>query len=115
MPKARGTAFARYLRKVHVEWTAFKPKALAPVFLQELHTKTIMDATPKMTISKKLLSTPQDAAAPPAFIDRTRITFACGTEKVFDLAGLKLSDIIEEIEMENVRIQREERDRGRPF
>lgn len=109
MPKSRGTAFARYLRKVHVEWCPFKPKAIAPIFLQELQSSKISAAMPKLTLSKNLLSTREVG------IDRTRITFACGTEKVFDFDGLKLSDVLEEIDMENTRIQGEERKRGRPF
>ena len=28
----RGVTFARYLRKVHIEWCPFKPKAVGPIF-----------------------------------------------------------------------------------
>lgn len=121
MPKARGVAFARYLRKVHIEWSPFKPKAVGPIFFQEMHTKKIMEATPKLTISKALhQSAPVNIAAAasdalPAYTDRTTLTFADGTEKMLDFDGIKLGDILDEIEMENVRIQRLERERGRPF
>ena len=121
MPKARGVAFARYLRKVHIEWCPFKPKAVGPIFFQEIHTRKIMDATPKLTISKALhQSTPAHVAAAnsdalPAYTDRTTLTFADGTERMITFDGIKLGDVIDEIEMENVRIQRLERERGRPF
>ena len=107
--------FARYLRKVHVEWCPFKPKALAPIFLQEIHTSKVQSTFPKLAVSKALLPAPRGTTASPSYLDRTRITFADGSEKLFDFTDLKLNDLIEELEMENTRIQRDERDRGRPF
>ena len=113
MPKLRGTDFARYLRKVHVEWCPFKPKALGPIFFQELHAPPILQAVPKMTISKALLRKPADDAA---FVDRTHITFADGETKTYDFSVItKMVDIMDEIHTENVRIQALERERGRPF
>jgi hypothetical protein len=116
---ARGTAFARYLRKVHVEWCPFKPKALGPVFLQEISSRAIVEAVPKMAISKQLARTPARIAAeteaPPAYVDRVHLTFADGSERQLELSGLLLGDVIDEINMENVRILRAERERGRPF
>ena len=109
---ARGVAFARYLRKVHVEWCPFKAKATAPIFFQEIHTQKIMDSVPKLTITKAIRPR---VASSDMELDRTKLTFADGSERVIDLTGLKLTDIIEEIGMENVRIQNEERTRGRPF
>lgn len=116
MPKARGTQFARYLRQVHVEWCPFKPKALAPIFFQELHSKPVMDAVPKLSITKSLFTTRSPTDAAPSYVDRTHITFADGVKKTFDFSMVeKLSDVMEEIDMENVRIQGEERARGKPF
>ena len=108
---ARGTTFARYLRTVHVEWCPFKPRAVGPVLFAELHTKQIMTAVPKLNISKALL--PNPASEP--FPDRAKLGFADGSERVLDLTGLTLRDILEEINSENVRLLQLERDRGKPF
>ena len=109
----RGTAFARYLRKVHVEWCPFKPRAVGPIFFSELHSTSLLSAIPKLSVSKSIARRPHSADAP--FVDRAQITFACGTERTLDFTGLKLSDVMEEIDMENARIVNEERTRGRPF
>ena len=113
---ARGVSFARYLRNVHIEWCPFKTRAVAPIFFLEMHTRKIKEAVPKLNISKSLLPSPpaggDDAAA---FIDRTRLTFVDGSEKVIAFDGHTIRDILEEIDEENVRILHEERKRGKPF
>ena len=109
----RGVAFARYLRKVHVEWCPFKPKALGPVFFAELHNRPLLNAMPKLAVTKALVAKPR--ADDGLFVDRARLTYACGTEKVMEFDGLKLGDILEEIDVENARIKQEEAVRGRPY
>ena len=59
----RGVTFARYLRKVHIEWCPFKPKAVGPVFFGEIHTKQIFDAVPKLAITKALVAAPTKEGA----------------------------------------------------
>ena len=74
---------------------------------------------PKLSVSQKLASAPRMAPpasdAPPEYVDRTKITFADGSEVTWNFDSLKLGDVLEEIDMENVRIQNAERERGRPF
>lgn len=114
----RGVSFARYLRKVHVEWCPFKPKAVGPVFFSEIHTNTIKDAAPKLTVSKALLPKPREPAdgSAPAFLDRAHVTFADGSERTIDFSEVPtIRDILEELDSENVRIAQEERKRGKPF
>ena len=109
----RGVTFARYLRKVHIEWCPFKPKAVGPVFFGEIHTKQIFDAVPKLAITKALVVAPTKEGAP--FVDQAKFTFADGSEKTLDFTGIHVRDVLEELDGENVRIQVEERKRGRPF
>jgi hypothetical protein len=106
------------LRKVHVEWCPFKPKAVGPVFFSEIHTNTIKDAAPKLTVSKALLPKPREPAdgSAPAFLDRAHVTFADGSERTIDFSEVPtIRDILEELDSENVRIAQEERKRGKPF
>ena len=109
----RGVTFARYLRKVHIEWCPFKPKAVGPIFFGEIHTKQIFDAVPKLAITKALVAAPTKEGAP--FVDQAKFTFADGSEKTLDFTGIHVRDVLEELDGENVRIQVEERKRGRPF
>ena len=109
----RGVTFARYLRKVHIEWCPFKPKAVGPIFFGEIHTKQIFDAVPKLAITKALVAAPTKEGAP--FVDQAKFTFADGSEKTLDFTGIHVRDVLEELDGDNVRIQVEERKRGRPF
>ena len=111
----RGVAFARYLRKVHVQWCPFKPRAVAPVLYQEMHAKAILNSFPKLVVSKRVLSKPAAAVEEHAYTDQAQLAFVDGSERSLDLAGLTLRDIMEEIDSDNVRIAVAERARGKPF
>lgn len=105
---AKNGRWARYLRKVHVEWTPFKPKACAPIVLAQMQTSKIMAASPKLEVTKKLLQNP-------TFIDRTTITFANGATHTIELDNKAMGDVIEEIDIINGSIVQEEAKRGKPF
>ena len=109
----RGHAFARYLRKVQIEYCPFKPKAVAPIFFQEIHTKQIKAAMPKLEVSKKIMPAPAGESL--SFIDRARLTFVDGSEKVYEFEGMSVRDVLEQISSDNVAIQQKERQRGKAF
>ena len=48
-------------------------------------------------------------------IDETKLTYADGTTITLDLNGLKVTDVIELVDIENARIAAAEMERGRPF
>ena len=109
---ARGTAWAKYLRKVHCEWMPFNAKASSPVFLQRVSCKRIAESNAKLTVSKQILPQPQPGTPG---VDRAHLTFADGTLVTMDLQGKLVEDIVEEIDMVNGRLAQEEAKRGKPF
>ena len=106
-------SWARYLRKVHIEWCPWKPKANSPAWLGVVGTRRVAAASPKLEITKKLLTQPSDPSAP--MVDQTTLTYADGTEQQLDLNVISVSDLLEEIDMTNGRLSAEEATRGRPW
>ena len=109
---ARGVAWARYLRKVHCEWMPFNAKAQSPIFLQRVSCKRIIEANAKLDISKQIMPQP---GKPGELVDRTHLTFADGTSMTLDLNGMRVEDIVDEIDIVNGRLVQEESKRGKPF
>jgi hypothetical protein len=107
------SSWARYLRKVHIEWCPWKPKANSPAWLGVVGTRRVAEASPKLVITKDLLAKSADLEAP--LVDRTTLTYADGTEQQLDLNIVSVRDVLEEIEMANGRLSAEEATRGRPF
>ena len=104
--------WARYLRKVHVEWCPWKPGAIAPAWLAHVSTPKIAEAVPKLNVSHKMLPKPKEGDP---FVDRTPITYADGSTDVFTFEKLKLRDILDEVEMASGRIAAIEQKRGKTF
>lgn len=102
--------WARYLRKVNVQFCPFSESATPAVFLKEISTRKVAAASPKLQISKSLL--PTAAASPPAVAD---LTYADGSEQRLELAAMQIRDVLEEIELSNGRISQLEQERGKPF
>ena len=102
--------WARYLRKAHVEFCPFQSRATAGALLDRLTSRSVKAESPKLAVTKMLL--PRASSAPP---QTTKFTFVDGSEQMFDISELNLSDIVEEIDLINGRIAQVEAERGKPF
>ena len=100
--------WARFLRKVHVSFCPFTHSATPAVWLKEISTRKVSAAAPKLQVTKTLLPRGAGAAT-------TDLTFADGTQQRLELSAVQIRDVLEEIELINVRISQEEQKRGRPF
>ena len=101
--------WARYLRKVNVSYCPFAETSTPAAWLAAVTTKTVSLASPKLEVSKTLLS----RAGNPE--PTSQLSFADGSSQTFKLESMQVRDIIEEIELCNVRIAQLETERGRPF
>ena len=101
--------WARYLRKVHVAYCPFSANATPAVFLKEISTKQVAAISPKLAVSKTLLPNVGDAKP------FTELTYADGSKGRLELGAIQIRDVIEEIEMSNVRVSHLELKRGKPF
>jgi hypothetical protein len=107
--------WARYLRKVHVTWCPYTANATPSAFLATVTTTGVRNKVPALQVSHELLQGPKGADSQEAPPSRTTVTYADGSEDVFDLSTMQVRDIIEMIDNSNGRIAAEEIKRGRPF
>lgn len=106
----RAMSWAKYLRKVDIAFCPFTPSATPAVWLKEVSTRKVAAISPKLQVSKQLLPRATDPATA-----TTQITYADGSKQEFELTAMQVRDILEEIEMTNVRISQAEAERGKPF
>ena len=96
------------MRKVHVSFDPFVKSSAAP-FLGTISTKKVLEASPKLVVSKQLQSRGGAAAA------AAKLTFADESKLDLDLLKLDAAAVVEKIELENGRVAAAEQKRGKPF
>lgn len=82
-------SWARHLRKVHVSWHPFSAPATPSAWFGQISTGKVLEASPKIVVSKELVETSAAGAEPPP--PETVLTFVDGSEQRLDLSGMKVS------------------------
>ena len=104
---------ARYLRAVHVEYCPFTAGSCGPGFLSLVRTPRVAEVAPKLEISHALLRKPADGAPPPP--EKLTLKFVDGATRSLDLSANRTQDVLEEIDLENGRLDTEALQRGKPW
>ena len=104
---------ARYLRAVHVEYCPFTAGSCGPGFLSLVRTPRVAEVAPKLEISHALLRKPADGATPPP--EKLTLKFVDGATRSLDLSANRTQDVLEEIDLENGRLDTEALQRGKPW
>uniref|UniRef100_A0A7S0Q5Y3 Uncharacterized protein n=1 Tax=Coccolithus braarudii TaxID=221442 RepID=A0A7S0Q5Y3_9EUKA len=103
--------WARYLRKVHLEFSPLSATSSSLGFLGFITTPKIREAVPKLQVSTKRLT--QCAEGVP--LQTLALTFVDGNEAILDISSVQIREILAEIEMHNGRLEMEAMKRGKPW
>lgn len=98
---------ARYVRAVHVTFNPFI-KSSAVLLLSVINAKKVLEASPKLVVTKELQNRTSDTAM-------MKIVFADESQLKLDLRKLKSWEVIEKVNLENGRIAIEEINRGKAY
>jgi len=105
--------WARYLRKVHVEFCPFTTSPTSAAFLAQIATNKVREASPQLQLSRKMLPRPASGADQPQQL--ATLTYVDGFEQTIDMAPVQIRDVLEEIDLVNGRLEGEAQQRGRPW
>ena len=98
---------------MHVEFCPLSTTATTGALLQTAATKMVREASPKLEFSRKLLPLPKEGAPPSPQL--AVLTYVDGHVQTLDLSSIQIRDVLEEIDLQNGRLDAEAMKRGRPW
>mmetsp|Transcript_73801 Transcript_73801/g.123291 ORF Transcript_73801/g.123291 Transcript_73801/m.123291 type:complete len:112 (+) Transcript_73801:33-368(+) len=104
--------WARFLRRVEIEFCPFQAKGTTLGFLHDINTKKVKMSVPKLQVVTKRLGRP---AGDEIARQCLKMTYVDGKEMTIDVSNLKLRDIYAEIEVQTGRLETEAMRSGKPW